>query len=93
MKNQQDTSQNYRNGHSSKTLKTEDGQFELDTQRVRDGSFEPKLVKKNQTCFTLMDDKILSLYARGMTTRDIVDSFKEMYNTDISSTLISKVSG
>ncbi|CED61071.1 IS256 family transposase [Moritella viscosa] len=90
-KNQKDTSRNYRNGHSSKTLKTEDGQFELDTPRDREGSFEPKLVKKNQTRFTSMDDKILSLYARGMTTRDIVDSFKEMYNADISPTLISKV--
>ena len=90
-KNQKNASVNYRNGHSSKTLKTEDGQFELDTPRDRDGSFEPQLVKKNQTRFTSMDDKILSLYARGMTTRDIVDSFKEMYNADISATLISKV--
>ena len=90
-KNQKNVSVNYRNGHSSKTLKTEDGQFELDTPRDRDGSFEPQLVKKNQTRFTSMDDKILSLYARGMTTRDIVDSFKEMYNADISATLISKV--
>lgn len=90
-KNQKNASVNYRNAHSSKTLKTEDGQFELDTPRDRDGSFEPQLVKKNQTRFTSMDDKILSLYARGMTTRDIVDSFKEMYNADISATLISKV--
>ncbi len=90
-KNQKDTSINYRNGSSTKTLKTEDGQFELDTPRDREGSFEPQLVKKNQTRFTSMDDKILSLYARGMTTRDIVDSFKEMYNADISPTLISKV--
>lgn len=90
-KNQKNASVNYRNGHSSKTLKTEDGQFELDTPRDRDGSFEPQLVKKNQTRFTSMDDKILSLYARGMTTRDIVDSFKEMYNAEISATLISKV--
>ncbi len=90
-KNQKDTSINYRNGSSTKTLKTEDGQFALDTPRDREGSFEPQLVKKNQTRFTSMDDKILSLYARGMTTRDIVDSFKEMYNADISPTLISKV--
>ncbi|WP_408900996.1 IS256 family transposase [Photobacterium piscicola] len=90
-KNQKDASINYRNGSSTKTLKTEDGQFELDTPRDREGSFEPQLVKKNQTRFTSMDDKILSLYARGMTTRDIVDSFKEMYNADISPTLISKV--
>ncbi len=90
-KNQKDTSINYLNGSSTKTLKTEDGQFELDTPRDREGSFEPQLVKKNQTRFTSMDGNIRSLYARAMTTRDIVDSFKEMYNADISPTLISKV--
>ncbi|WP_409522710.1 IS256 family transposase [Nitrincola sp. MINF-07-Sa-05] len=82
---------NSRNGHTSKTLKTEDGQFELNTPRDRDGSFEPQLVKKGQTRFTSMDDKILSLYAKGMTTREIVATFKEMYDADISPTLISKV--
>src|SRR5690606_6200436 len=63
---------NSRNGYTSKTLRTEDGQFELNTPRDREGSFEPQLVKKGQTRFTSMDDKILSLYAKGMTTRDIV---------------------
>ncbi len=57
---------NSRNGYTSKQLKTEDGQFELNTPRDRDGSFEPKLVKKQQTRFTSMGDKILSLYAKGM---------------------------
>jgi len=90
-KNQQSTVDNYRNGNTSKTLKTEDGQFELVTPRDRNGTFEPELVKKNQTCFTSMDDKVLSLYARGMTTRDIVDAFQEMYGADISSTLVSKI--
>lgn len=78
-KNQQSTVANYRNGHSSKTLKTEDGQFELTTPRDINGTFEPELVKKNQTRFTSMYDKVLSLYDRGMTTRDIVDAFQEMY--------------
>ena len=63
---------NCRNGYTSKILKAEDGQFELDTPRDREGSFNPQLVKKNQTRFTSMDDKILSLYAKGMTTREIV---------------------
>lgn len=80
-----------RNGYTSKTLRTEDGQFELNTPRDREGSFEPQLVKKGQTRFTSMDDKILSLYAKGMTTREIVTTFKEMYDADISPTLTSKV--
>jgi putative transposase len=82
---------NSRNGYTNKTLKTEDGQFELNTPRDREGSFEPQLVKKGQTRFTSMDDKILSLYAKGMTTREIVATFKEMYDADISPTLISRV--
>jgi putative transposase len=90
-KHQCSSDDNSRNGHSSKTLRTEEGQFELKTPRDRNGSFEPKLVKKQQTRFTSMDDKILSLYAKGMTTRDIVATFKEMYGADVSPGLISKV--
>lgn len=82
---------NTRNGYSSKTIHTEDGAIELTTPRDRNATFEPALIKKGQRRFTSMDDKILALYARGMTTRDIVDAFKEMYNADISPTLISKV--
>lgn len=82
---------NSRNGTTSKTLRTEDGQFELNTPRDREGSFEPKLVKKDQTRFTSMDDKILFLYAQGMTTREIVKTFKELYGADASPSLISKV--
>lgn len=90
-KHQKSTSPNSRNGHTRKTLKTEDGEFQLNTPRDREGSFEPQLVKKHQTRFTSMDDKILSLYAKGMTTREIVATFKEMYGADVSPTLISKV--
>jgi len=90
-KNEQSNSGNYRNGSTSKTLRTEDGQFELDTPRDRNGDFDPQLVRKNQTRFTSMDDKILYLYAKGMTTREIVATFKEMYDAEISPTLISKV--
>jgi len=90
-KHQKSNSPNSRNGYSTKSLKTEDGEFELATPRDRDGSFEPELVKKQQTRFTSMDDKILSLYAKGMTTRDIVATFKEMYGADVSASLISRV--
>ncbi|MGM8225712.1 IS256 family transposase [Cellvibrio sp. ARAG 10.3] len=90
-KHQKSTSTNSRNDHTTKMLKTEDGEFQLNTPRDREGSFEPQLVKKHQTRFTSMDDKILSLYAKGMTTREIVATFKEMYGADVSPTLISKV--
>ncbi len=90
-KNRQSESSNNRNGYTTKTLITEDGPFELDTPRDRTGEFSPQLVKKRQTRFTSMDDKILSLYAKGMTTREIVATFKEMYDADISPSLISKV--
>src|SRR5690606_11097977 len=90
-KHQKYDTRNSRNGITTKTLKTEDGEFELKAPRDRDGSFEPQLVKKHQTRFTSMDDKILSLYAKGMTTREIVATFKEMYGAEVSATLISKV--
>jgi putative transposase len=90
-KHEQSRGDNSRNGYTSKTLQTEDGQFELDTPRDRAGSFEPQLVKKHQRRFTSMDDKILFLYAQGMTTREIVTTFKEMYGADVSAALISKV--
>ncbi len=67
-KHEQSSSDNSRNGVTRKTVRTEDGQFELDTPRDRQGDFEPQLVKKHQTRFTSMDDKILFLYAQGMTT-------------------------
>lgn len=88
---EQSTTNNSRNGYSSKSIRTEDRQVDLKTPRDRECSFEPKLVKKNQTRFTSMDDKILYLYAKGMTTREIVDTFKEMYDAEISPTLISRV--
>ncbi|MAP25508.1 MAG: IS256 family transposase [Methylophaga sp.] len=83
--------ENNRNGVSRKQLQTEDGTIDLSAPRDRDGSFEPQLVKKHQRRFTSMGDKILSLYAKGMTTREIQATFKEMYDADVSPTLISKV--
>ena len=90
-KHEKTASDNSRNGFTKKTLRTEDGQFELKSPRDRRGSFEPQLVKKHQTRFTSMDEKILSLYAKGLSTREIVSMFKEMYGADISPTLIFKV--
>lgn len=85
------SSSNARNGYSQKTLATEDGSFELQTPRDREGSFEPRLVKKHQTRITSMDNQILFLYAKGLTTREFAYTFKELYDADVSPVLISKV--
>jgi transposase-like protein len=90
-KNQLSDSDNSRNGFSTKTLKGNHGELELMIPRDRESSFEPLIIKKGKTRLTHMDDQILSLYAKGMSTRDIVDTFKEMYGADVSPTLISKV--
>jgi transposase-like protein len=82
---------NSRNGKSSKKLKGKHGEVEIDTPRDRNGTFEPKLLGKYQTRLTAFDDQILCLYAKGMTTRQIVDAFQEMYGAEVSSTLVSKV--
>ncbi|EFB4337481.1 TPA: IS256 family transposase [Escherichia coli] len=90
-KNAPKTGSNTRNGYSSKTVLCDDGEIELNTPRDRENTFEPQLIKKHQTRITQMDSQILSLYARGMTTREIVATFKEMYDADVSPTLISRV--
>ncbi|WP_336222369.1 IS256 family transposase [Citrobacter amalonaticus] len=90
-KNAPKTGTNTRNGYSSKTLLCDNGEIELNTPRDRENTFEPQLIKKNQTRITQMDSQILSLYAKGMTTREIVATFKEMYDADVSPALISKV--
>ena len=82
---------NSRNGHFPKTLKGDIGEVEIQNPRDRNGSFEPQLIRKGQTRLTKFDDQILSLYARGMTTRDIAATFKEMYGAEVSHSLISKV--
>ncbi len=71
---------NARNGYSKKQVLTGDGEFELSSPRDREGTFEPQLVKKYQTRITAMDSPILSLYAKGMTTREIVIIFKALYD-------------
>lgn len=85
------TSGNTRNGKSKKTLKGEFGELPIEIPRDRHGSFEPQLIPKHQTRWTGFDDKILSLYARGMTVREIQAHLEEMYGTEVSPTLISSV--
>ena len=85
------TTSNSRNGYSPKRLKGQHGEVLIEAPRDREGSFEPQIVRKGQTRLTKMDDQILTLYAKGLSTRDIVDAFKEMYDADVSATLISKV--
>lgn len=82
---------NSRNGYSSKTLKGHHGEIVIETPRDREATFEPSIISKGQTRITGMDDQILSLYAKGMSTRDIVDAFQEMYGAEVSAGLISKV--
>ena len=82
---------NSRNGYSSKTVLTGSGELKIATPRDRKGSFEPQLVKKHQRRITSMDDQILALYAKGMTNREIVEFFKEMYDAEVCATLIGKV--
>src|SRR6476659_2436660 len=82
---------NSRNGTSSKTILTDDGEIDITVPRDRAGSFEPQLIAKGQTHFTGFDDKILSLYARGMTVREIQGHLAEHYGTEVSPDLISRV--
>ncbi len=82
---------NTRNGTSPKTLITEHGKVALDAPRDRDGSFEPRIVRKRQRRFVGFDDKILALYARGLSVRDIRAHLQEIYGVEVSLDLISKV--
>jgi len=82
---------NTRNGTSRKKLKGDFGEVELEVPRDRAGEFEPKIVAKHQRRFTGFDDKILSMYARGMTTREIQGHLLEIYKVEVSASLISEV--
>lgn len=82
---------NTRNGKSRKTLKGEFGELPVEIPRDRHGSFEPQLIPKHQTRWNGFDEKILSLYARGMTVREIQSHLEEIYGTEVSPTLISSV--
>ena len=82
---------NSRNGKTTKALKGDFGEVPLETPRDRNGTFEPKIVSKGQTRFTGFDDKIVSMYARGMSTREITGHLEEIYGVEVSPTLISSV--
>jgi len=82
---------NSRNGTGKKTLRTDQGDVTVEVPRDRNGTFEPKLVKKHQRSFKGFDDKILSMYARGMSVRDIQAHLAEIYGTEVSPDLISRV--
>ena len=82
---------NTRNGNSSKTLKGDHGELAIEVPRDRDSSFTPQIVPKGKTRIEGFEDQILALYSRGMTTRDIRDVIKEMYNAEISHSVISNV--
>jgi transposase-like protein len=82
---------NRRNGHSQKTVSGDMGALQLRTPRDRNGTFEPQLVAKGQRRLDGFDEKILALYAKGMTTRDIQDVVKELYGVDVSPTLVSEI--
>ena len=82
---------NRRNGHSRKTVQGEMGELTLSTPRDRDGTFEPQLIGKYQRRVPGFDEKILALYAKGMTTRDIQDIVQQLYGVDVSATLVSEI--
>ena len=86
-----ETERNSRNGHSKKTVQSSHGEMELSIPRDRNSSFEPILVPKHQRRIAGLDEKILSLYARGMSIRDISDRLEEVYGVKVSASLISEV--
>jgi putative transposase len=84
-------SPNRRNGHSQKTVQGDMGEVTIATPRDRDGTFEPQLIAKHQRRVPGFDEKILALYAKGMTTRDIQEVVRELYGVEISATLVSEI--
>ena len=88
---EEESESNSRNGYSSKTIQTEAGKIELSTPRDRNSTFEPVIVKKGQRKASILDDQILALYARGMSTRDIVSTFEEIYGPALISRVTENV--
>ena len=87
------TAPNYRNGYSRKTVKTQLGEVDIKVPRDRNGTFEPKIIGKYSRNADGMEEKILALYACGMSQRDIAEQIKELYNVDISPELVTKLTG
>lgn len=83
--------ENSRNGRNEKNVRSDYGDLEIETPRDRKRTFEPKLVKKRQTDISDFDEKIISMYAKGMTVRDIQEHVKDQYGTEISPTLVSMI--
>ena len=90
-KHQHSQSSNSRNGYSSKTLRSDKGAFDIAVPRDRDGDFEPRIVKKHQSRVGAMDDKILYLYGQGLSTRELSAMLLELYDVQVSASLISRV--
>ena len=84
-------STNKRNGYSTKTLKSQYGEFPIDIPRDRNGEFEPKLIPKYQRDISGIEEKVISLYARGMSTRDIHDQLQDLYGIELSAEMVSKI--
>lgn len=82
---------NYRNGTMKKTLKSEYGEFEFETPRDRNNEFEPKIVPKNKRDVSGIEDKVISLYGRGLSTREIHEQIQELYGIEMSATMVSNI--
>lgn len=85
------SSTNKRNGYSTKTLKSQYGEFPIDIPRDRNSEFEPKLIPKYQRDISGIEEKVISLYARGMSTRDIHDQLQDLYGIELSAEMVSKI--
>jgi putative transposase len=86
-----DNSGNSRNGYSKKNIKTRFGETELKIPRDREGDFKPQIIKKYETTSNQIEDQIIAMYAKGMSTRDIEDHMKDIYGIEVSSSLVSKI--
>ncbi|HEY8462733.1 MAG TPA: IS256 family transposase [Bacillota bacterium] len=86
-----DKSGNSRNGYSEKTIKTRFGEVTLDKPRDRNGEFEPQIIKKYERTSNQLEDQILAMYAKGMSTRDIEDHMRDIYGIEVSSTMVSVI--
>ena len=82
---------NYRNGTTKKKLKSEFGEFDFETPRDRNGEFEPKIVPKNTRDVSGIEDKIIALYGRGLTTREINEQIQDLYGIEVSATMVSNI--
>jgi len=90
-KHQSSENKNSRNGHSTKTIKSENGQTEIKVPRDRDSSFQPMLIKKRESFIDGIENIIISMYAKGMSTNDIEEHIREIYDYDVSTATISRI--